>query len=607
MSTYWHYYNLEHDPFAQELGTSACYLPAPWKQLLELLQHLSQTSQAVLLVTGLSGIGKTTLQRQFVEQMGSKAGVCHIQGDDSVGPDVLRYLLAKHLDLKLADNTQEAFHQQMLTQLTSMQEQGKCYLLVVDDAHLLPERTLEAIIAIATQQPDAGWPLHVALFGGPQLEATVADITAQHFSDGVIHTSRIKPLTREAMEQYIYHRLEAAGLVDDFPFATEELDEIYQTSGGIPAKINLFAAQMLEDKIPGSRGSHEAKAFPSKKLGLLGAILGGCIVLTAGFLLFQQHDNATSTAPLPQASQASLLPGSDQTADLDDGEGAESQGGPWKQAAEVASDGSIASSTETLTQSNPSLKADPFNPVDEIHPAAPTLAAVDDIGMSEPVAGDNDESTSPKVIDTESTPSPEMQSAEPIPAAQSAEPPPTQPALPPSTAPGAVISPLSMNTATLPDAAKASPAKSETKAKAKPVTAKTPVVASTKKAAKTSKSTKKLAKATVSPKASSFKDEKQLLAANSQHYVLQIMGAYDVAALQNFVKKAQLQGKLRYYRTGYHGKPWYVVVYGDYANVAQAKQAAKKLPAAVQAVNPWPRQLSGVQRAIKEQNTHAKA
>lgn len=95
-------------------------------------------------------------------------------------------------------------------------------------------------------------------------------------------------------------------------------------------------------------------------------------------------------------------------------------------------------------------------------------------------------------------------------------------------------------------------------------------------------------------------DEQHLLKLKSEHYVLQILGAHSEKKLQAFVKKNGLQNKTHYYRTQHNGKPWFVLVYGDYANKGLAEQAIAHLPLEVKQSKPWARTVAVVQAAIRE-------
>lgn len=98
--------------------------------------------------------------------------------------------------------------------------------------------------------------------------------------------------------------------------------------------------------------------------------------------------------------------------------------------------------------------------------------------------------------------------------------------------------------------------------------------------------------------ATNTRDEKKLLA--MQGYTLQILGAWTMADLQQFISANNLnKSKVFTFKTQFKGKPWYVLVYGNYSTPEQAKAATKQLPKKLQKLHPWVRPLTSVHQAIK--------
>lgn len=83
------------------------------------------------------------------------------------------------------------------------------------------------------------------------------------------------------------------------------------------------------------------------------------------------------------------------------------------------------------------------------------------------------------------------------------------------------------------------------------------------------------------------------------HYVLQILGANEEATVKRFLSQYPSLQKVAYYRTWRQGKPWYVVVQGDYVDYEAAKNAIGRLPAQLRQQNPWIRKVELVQRELK--------
>ncbi|AOV95682.1 hypothetical protein A9798_01105 [Edwardsiella hoshinae] len=89
-----------------------------------------------------------------------------------------------------------------------------------------------------------------------------------------------------------------------------------------------------------------------------------------------------------------------------------------------------------------------------------------------------------------------------------------------------------------------------------------------------------------------------LKSAPGSHYTLQLSGASQPNTLNAFARRQNLS-HYWVYETSRNGKPWYVLVSGSYATPSDARRAIASLPAEVQAMKPWARPLSQVQKDAK--------
>lgn len=90
-----------------------------------------------------------------------------------------------------------------------------------------------------------------------------------------------------------------------------------------------------------------------------------------------------------------------------------------------------------------------------------------------------------------------------------------------------------------------------------------------------------------------------LKTAPGSHYTLQLSSASRSDTLNAFAKQQNLP-HFMVYETKRDGKPWYVLVSGNYASSAEAKRAIATLPAEVQAKKPWVRPVQQVQQDLKK-------
>lgn len=85
--------------------------------------------------------------------------------------------------------------------------------------------------------------------------------------------------------------------------------------------------------------------------------------------------------------------------------------------------------------------------------------------------------------------------------------------------------------------------------------------------------------------------------ASKGHYTLQLSSASQAEPLQALAKRHKLTNYL-VYETQRHGRRWYVLVYGEYTGMTQAKQALQQLPGALKKDTPWIRSLAHVQTEL---------
>jgi DamX protein len=94
--------------------------------------------------------------------------------------------------------------------------------------------------------------------------------------------------------------------------------------------------------------------------------------------------------------------------------------------------------------------------------------------------------------------------------------------------------------------------------------------------------------------------ERNLLSYPSANYTVQIVGASSEANIQAFVAAAQLSVTAGYFGTLLNGKPWYVVVAGNFPDRESATALLSALPDSAKASGPWVRSLARIQSDIQK-------
>ena len=84
---------------------------------------------------------------------------------------------------------------------------------------------------------------------------------------------------------------------------------------------------------------------------------------------------------------------------------------------------------------------------------------------------------------------------------------------------------------------------------------------------------------------------------NDAHYTLQVVAGRN---RQNVVQvSAALSGRYWIYETVREGRPWYVLIVGEYPSRAGAQDALRQLPAAVRAAKPFAKSFAAVKQEMQ--------
>lgn|GEM_PF-6171570 len=86
-----------------------------------------------------------------------------------------------------------------------------------------------------------------------------------------------------------------------------------------------------------------------------------------------------------------------------------------------------------------------------------------------------------------------------------------------------------------------------------------------------------------------------LATTDGSRYVLQLIGAAEMHTIENYVKRAGLpKRKMTLVNTVNHGRPWHILIYGDYASSAAARADSGRLSPYARRLKPWPRKVAAV-------------
>lgn len=126
-------------------------------------------------------------------------------------------------------------------------------VLLVDEAHLLPDDSLEDLRLLTTDDFDRRSPFALVLAGQPLLRERLAEPRHWALSQRVAIRIRLRPLTETELPRFLARHFEAAG-AKSHPFEPEALNALFHHSRGIPRLVqNLALHAMLAAKAAGKK------------------------------------------------------------------------------------------------------------------------------------------------------------------------------------------------------------------------------------------------------------------------------------------------------------------------------------------------------------------
>lgn len=637
-------YKLRESPFAG--GARFFYADPERAQTLNMLQHLTQYSEELLLVTGPAGSGKSALLEQYLSRADEDWKVCRVSAVETPDPGQLFIAAARCFGLHTDNVAGDALLDALREHLNHLQ-QTMTPVLVVDDADRLSDDALEIVVHLAELPGDHGKLVRVILFAD---SAILPRFDSARFASGPRpQRLDLKPLDEAHTIAYLQHRLATAGFAGGPVFLPRDLKRIHKQSLGWPGGINVQAHEVLMSKRSGS-----SIPWPYVVAALAVAAAVGTWLQFSGGAAPQVTAPAAPPVPVPErpivryaeqgaAATASLVVRGGESVQITCLAPAAAEPlAPLPQP--LVREVPPPPPTEPVAAPEPVVTLPPLpqpepEPEPEPAPPAATVAlpplseppAEPEVAPVEPIAAAPAEvpAAAPAAAEPQPVPADPLPS-EPAPVAEAAPvlPAPVVERVEPDPAPGSrqaqtltlhgrhftpdsqvTVSwrgrrkalaadqvqvldgeriAITVNVGTTPDTWSVTVAGSDGQSSQPfPFKVVAPAPAS---AAPVAPAPAPAAQ----PAVAGFRDAAWLWSQNPGHYTVQLVGASTEEAVRAHLRGYDVSGDIALVVTRRDGKPWFVLFWGDFADRPAAERAVAALPAPLRRVAPWIRPYADV-------------
>ncbi len=235
------FYSLSERPFDLTPNPRFLYLTRSHREALASMIHGIENRRGFISVTGEVGTGKTTLIHSLLDHLDQKVKTVLIFHTTMTFTDLLKTIL-QELDLATVKERRTDLLHQLVQQLALMGKRGETLVVIIDEAHKLPQRTLEELQMLSNLKSKG---LQILFVGQPEFEEKLNSENLKQLKQSIAIRRQIRGLSEEESKEYIDHRLRISGSNSSRIFSPRALSLICSYAQGIPRAINTLCDNAL--------------------------------------------------------------------------------------------------------------------------------------------------------------------------------------------------------------------------------------------------------------------------------------------------------------------------------------------------------------------------
>jgi len=244
VALYLEHFGLKEPPFRITPHTDFFFEGADRGATLEALIYAVLHDEGIVKVSGEVGSGKTMLCRVLMERLPAHVDTIYL-ATPSLARDEILAAIGDELGLALSGKRTAVALRELQEHLIGRYGQGRRVVVLIDEAHAMPDETLEEVRLLSNLESNRHKLLQIVLFGQPELDSTLAKASLRQLRDRVTHAFRMRPLSKGEAARYLSFRMRAAGYRGPEVFAPRAVGLIAGASDGLTRRINILADKAL--------------------------------------------------------------------------------------------------------------------------------------------------------------------------------------------------------------------------------------------------------------------------------------------------------------------------------------------------------------------------
>ncbi len=241
---YLDHFGLREAPFRITPHTDFFFQGANRGATLEALLYAITHDEGIVKVSGEVGSGKTMLCRVLMERLPSTVETIYL-ANPSLSRDEILFAIGDELKLELDKGRMTRVLRALQDHLIRLFGEGRRVVVLIDEAHAMPDESLEEIRLLSNLESNRHKLLQMVLFGQPELDEHLSTDGMRQLKERITHSFRLEPLVRSDIDSYIDFRMRAAGYRGPRVFNPGAVKLIATVSQGLTRRVNILADKAL--------------------------------------------------------------------------------------------------------------------------------------------------------------------------------------------------------------------------------------------------------------------------------------------------------------------------------------------------------------------------
>jgi general secretion pathway protein A len=321
------FFGFREKPFKLVPNPDYLYLSKSHEDALAHLTYAVDQGDGFVVIVGEVGTGKTTLCRNFLEQLDNQTESAYIF-NPRLDSTQLMSSICNEFGIKTTGQRDiKELLDKLNTYLIAMHRLDRKVVLLIDEAQGLSVESLEMVRLISNLETTRSKLLQIILVGQPELEQKLGSHQLRQLTQRISLNCQLRPLTVSETDGYIRHRVSIAATRPTEIFSSGACSQAFEYSGGVPRLINIICDRALlaaySQNKPSVNSSlmqgvaaeldRRGRQVKPSKVSLRMFLLTAAIVLVLAIMLWGYHsgilaDLFSGPAPSQQVLVASTDP-----------------------------------------------------------------------------------------------------------------------------------------------------------------------------------------------------------------------------------------------------------------------------------------------------------